>query len=91
MNASTDPDLGTWTYSYDVLGELTVDEVIRGDREGAFVTKEFASKTGIEAYRSSPDSKTQPIIRDTFSVGVFIVRDPIATAGFRVITAYPRQ
>jgi hypothetical protein len=67
----------------------TVEEVVNGTLRRAFLTTIFSSQTGIEAFRSS--SRSQPYIRDTFGVGVYIVHDPNSGKGFRVVTAYPRN
>ena len=64
-----------------------VESVASGIISEAFVTSEFGSVTGSEAYRSSPTS--EPYIRTTTSVGVKIRHDARQPRGFRVHTAYP--
>lgn len=54
-----------------------------------FITANFLSKTGIEAFRRGPFE--QPYIRDTFGVGVVIAHDPGSPKGYRIVTAYPRN
>lgn len=49
----------------------------------------FGSVTGIEAYAAT--IRSQPHIRETYGVGVYIRRDVTASRGYRVITAYPRN
>lgn len=66
-----------------------VGRVARGEDNGAFVTLEFDSKTGREAYAASKTS--QPFLRDTYGVGVVIVRDKKDLNGFSVFDAYPRN
>lgn len=64
-----------------------VEAVASGHSSDAFVTAEFGSITGTEAYRSSPLG--EPHIRATTGVGVKIHHDPKQLKGFRVLTAYP--
>lgn len=64
-----------------------VESVASGVLSEAFVTAEFNSITGSEAYRSTPLS--QPYIRPTTGVGVEIRHDAKQLKGFRVHTAYP--
>lgn len=64
-----------------------VESVASGVLPKAFVTAEFGSITGSEAYRSSPQS--QPYIRTTTGVGVLIYHDGAQLKGFRVHTAFP--
>jgi hypothetical protein len=66
-----------------------VEAVASGAEPYDFVTAEFRSITGIEAYR--PTRNATPYLRDTHGVGVYIVHDPTARRGFRVVTAYPRD
>lgn len=61
----------------------------RGDRSDAFLTAEFGSPTGREAFRSGPYS--QPFLRTTTGVGVYIVHDNNFPSGYRIVTAYPRS
>jgi hypothetical protein len=67
----------------------TVDGVRSGILDKQRVDAYFGSPTGIEAYAST--IRSQPRIRETYGVGVYIRRDPSAKNGFRVITAYPRN
>lgn len=64
-----------------------VDEVVRGDEKDAFFTARFSSSTGREAYLQT--FHTEPYMRETYGVGVFILRDPQASKGWRVQSAYP--
>jgi HK97 family phage portal protein len=66
-----------------------VARVARGEKNGEFLTLEFSSKTGREAYAASMIS--EPYLRDTYGVGVLIVRDKKEPAGFTVVVAYPRN
>jgi len=66
-----------------------VGRVARGETNGAFITLEFDSKTGREAYAASAVS--EPFLRDTYGVAVAIVHDENATNGFTVLSAYPRN
>lgn len=65
-----------------------VSKVARGELPGAFVTAEFGSPTGREAFSPSPSS--QPYIRITTGVGVLIAHDPNLPNGYLIQTAYPR-
>ena len=67
----------------------TVAAVAGGRSSGAFVTSEFDTATGIEAYARTP--RSEPYIRTTYGVGVLIAHDRRSRNGFRVITAYPRN
>jgi len=80
----------------DKLGSATlarnrviVDGVVNGTLSERRVEASFGSPTGIEAYAST--IRSQPRIRETYGVGVYIRRDPTARRGYRVITAYPRN
>jgi HK97 family phage portal protein len=53
------------------------------------VDADFGSLTGYEAY--APTIRSQPYIRDTTAVGVYVRRDPSSPNGIRVISAYPRN
>ncbi len=66
-----------------------VDRIADGDENGDYVTWRFGYPTGRELYRPDPDS--DPYMRTTYSVGVWIVHDPGSPRGFRVITAFPRN
>lgn len=64
-----------------------VDSVASGVISRAYVTAEFGSITGSEAYRASP--RNEPYIRTTTGVGVVIRHDSRQLKGFNVLTAYP--
>lgn len=66
-----------------------VDGVVNGTMSEQRVEALFNSPTGIEAYAST--IRSQPRIRETYGVGVYIRQDPTARRGYRVITAYPRN
>ncbi|MGD9670852.1 MAG: RNase A-like domain-containing protein [Hyphomicrobiaceae bacterium] len=66
-----------------------VDGVATGILPEQRVDAFFDSPTGIEAYAST--IRSQPKIRETYGVGVYIRQDPTAMRGYRVITAYPRN
>ncbi len=66
-----------------------VDRVARGELDDAFITAEFGSRTGREAFR--PAENSEPYLRDTNGVGVFLVHDPEESSGFTIISAYPRN
>jgi hypothetical protein len=66
-----------------------VEMVASGRLQREFITAQFSSRTGIEAY--APSIRAQHYIRDTYGVGVVIVHDPRSRNGFTVQTAYPRQ
>ena len=67
----------------------TVNEVAQGTVGGVFLKAYFHSPTGIEAF--APNDTTEPYIRDTFGVGVYIIHDSRSPKGFTVVTAYPRN
>lgn len=67
----------------------TVTAVSAGKSPGAFVTSEFYSPTGREAYARTP--RSEPYMRTTYGVGVLIAHDRRSPRGYRVITAYPRN
>lgn len=80
----------------DKLVNATLDrnsDIVDGVRSGLLderrVDAYFGSVTGIEAYAST--IRSQPRIRETYGVGVYIRRDPSSEKGFRIITAYPRN
>jgi hypothetical protein len=66
-----------------------VDQVASGKIDEEFVTTRFGYVTGREAFR--PDPNTNPYLRNTYGVGVFIVHDLRSERGYSVITAYPRN
>ncbi|UUP18908.1 RNase A-like domain-containing protein [Nitratireductor thuwali] len=62
-----------------------VEAVAGGELGRAFVTAEFRSKTGIEAYGYGEHAA--PRLRDTYGVGVLIAHDPNTHRRFRVVAA----
>jgi len=68
-----------------------VNEVATGQRARAFITSEFASVTGIEAYRTGPRESAPVVIRQTFGVATVIEYAPDMPNGFIIITSYPRN
>lgn len=66
-----------------------VDAVARGEQSTAFVRSRFGSPTGYEAYL--PRANAEPYMRDTFGVGVVVLRDARATRGWRIQSAYPER
>ena len=91
-------DLGTFNSRGDadyfinetlLANKDTVDKVMRGEIEDAFVVKRFGYPTGREAHRLEDDSAT--IIRPTYDVGVGITSDTRLKRGFELYTAYPRN
>ncbi|MBS0241588.1 MAG: phage portal protein [Proteobacteria bacterium] len=69
--------------------KTVVDAVAEGRLREVRVDAMFTSQTGFEAY--APNTRSQPTIRDTYGVGVFIRHDPDTARGYRVISAYPRN
>ena len=65
-----------------------VDLVAEGIKDEIFITRRFGYPTGREAYMKGD---TESYIRNTYSVGVFIVNDPTRARGYRIVTAYPRN
>lgn len=68
-----------------------VNQVATGQRSEAFITSEFASVTGIEAFRSGPRESAPVVIRQTFGVATVIQHAPDMPNGFIIITSYPRN
>ena len=64
-----------------------VDRIARGELPFAFVEWHSPSRTGSQAYL--PRLHSEPFMRDTFGVRVYIIRDSRSPKGFRVQTAYP--
>jgi Bacterial CdiA-CT RNAse A domain len=64
-----------------------IDQVARGEKSSATISKKFPSPTGYEAYLSR--AHAEPYIRDTFGVEVVIRPDRGSARGWRVHTAYP--
>jgi hypothetical protein len=67
----------------------TVDRISRGALSGAFITAEFDTPTGREAF--APSEHAEPYMRETYGVGVVIEHDPDSREGFVVYSAYPRN
>lgn len=68
-----------------------VNEVATGQRTRAFITSEFSSVTGVEAYRTGPRESAPVVIRQTFGVATVIEYAPDMPNGFIIITSYPRN
>lgn len=69
-----------------------VNQVATGQRSEAFITSEFASVTGIEAFRTGPRESAPVVIRQTFGVATVIQYAPDMPNGFIIIiTSYPRN
>jgi hypothetical protein len=66
-----------------------VARVAKGDEEDYFLTLEFDSKTGREAF--APSELAEPYLRDTYGVAAFIVHDPTSKDGYTIISSYPRN
>ncbi len=65
-----------------------VAQVATGARSYSYISSgPYDVPTGREAYRAS--IRQSPQFRETYMVGVFIVRDPRSPNGFNVRTAYP--
>jgi hypothetical protein len=64
-----------------------VDQVAAGKLKDAKLEERFGFVTGREAYRPNGDS--DPYIRPTYSVRVFIRHDTRSWRGYRVRTAFP--
>lgn len=65
-----------------------VDLVASGKQANAFMKSRFGYKTGREAYTAG---SLEPYMRNTYGVGVFMIRDPGSGKGYRLHTAYPRN
>jgi hypothetical protein len=70
-----------------VDNKAAIDRVVNGTTPYEIAKKEFGSVTGYEAYAAT--DKSQPYIRDTTGVAVFIVPDGNSAKGYRVHTAFP--
>ena len=68
-----------------------VEEVVSGRRKRAFLTSEFSSPTGTEAFRMTQRRSSPVILRQTFGVGTVIEHAPDMPDGFIIITSYPRR
>jgi len=70
--------------------EDVVNEVASGRLRRAFITSDFGSITGFEAYRTTQRASSPIRLRQTFGVGTVIEYDPDMPDGFIIITSYPR-
>lgn len=68
-----------------------VNAVATGRRKRAFVTSDFPSMTGTEAYRMTRRASSPLRLRRTFGVGTVIEHAPDMPDGFIIITSYPRN
>jgi hypothetical protein len=66
-----------------------VAKVASGEKDEAFITWEYNRETGREAYTLPPDPEIR--MRMTSNVGVAIVHDKNSPAGYRIVSAYPRN
>jgi Bacterial CdiA-CT RNAse A domain len=64
-----------------------VDRILSGTSQQEYIEEMFPSPTGREAYRKSDQS--QPYMRDTYGVALWLGRDPSSPNGYIVRTAYP--
>lgn len=67
-----------------------VNEVASGRLRRAFITSDFGSVTGFEAYRTTQHASSPIRLRRTFGVGTVIEHAPDMPDGFIIITSYPR-
>lgn len=67
-----------------------VNEVSSGRLRRAFITSDFESITGFEAYRTTRRASSPIQLRQTFGVGTVIEHAPDMPDGFIIITSYPR-
>lgn len=58
---------------------------------GAYIESEFASITGIEAFRTGPSESAPVAVRQTYGVGTVIEYVPDMPNGFIIIISYPRN
>jgi CDI toxin RNase A-like protein len=63
--------------------------VASGELSDSFITWRFGYHTGREAIMDAPGSEIR--MRPTYEVGVYIVHDPRADFGYRVVNAFPRN
>ncbi len=68
-----------------------VNSVATGRLRRAFVTSDFSSVTGTEAYRMTQRVSSSLQLRQTFGVGTVIEHAPDMPDGFVIITSYPRN
>jgi len=71
----------------DPVNRALVESVARGNIGWEAAVSTFSTRTGVEAYASSP--RSTPYMRDTYSVTVRIVHDASRARGYRVLTSYP--
>lgn len=64
-----------------------VDAVVTGRLKDALLETRFGYTTGYEAYRQ--DSDSEPYIRSTYGVRMFIRGDARSERGYTAITAFP--
>lgn len=67
-----------------------VNEVASGRLRRAFITSDFGSITGFEAYRTTQRASSPVRLRQTSGVGSVIEYAPNMPDGFIIITSYPR-
>lgn len=67
-----------------------VNEVASGRLRRTFITSDFESITGFEAYRTTRRASSPIQLRQTFGVGTVIEHAPDMPDGFIIITSYPR-
>lgn len=67
-----------------------VNAVASGRLRRAFITSDFGSTTGFEAYRTTQRASSPIRLRRTFGVGTVIEHAPDMPDGFIIITSYPR-
>ncbi len=67
-----------------------VNEVASGRLRRAFITSDFGSITGFEAYRTTQRASSPIQLRRTLGVGTVIEHAPDMPDGFIIITSYPR-
>jgi len=67
-----------------------VSAVASGRVRRAFITSDFGSTTGFEAYRTTRRASSPIRLRRTFGVGTVIEHAPDMPDGFIIITSYPR-
>ena len=68
-----------------------VEAVAAGRQRRAFVTSDFSTATGIEAYRTTRRASSPLRLRRTFGVSTVIEHTPDMPDGFVIITSYPRN
>ena len=68
-----------------------VEGVVSGRKKRAFLTSEFSSPTGTEAFRMTQRRSPPVILRQTFGIGTVIEYAPDMPDGFIIITSYPRR